>query len=73
MSVGIRKFTEEYENALQMIQNIGMDKNILVDNIFLDNYVRLEIGNLNDINGLSLINNLGVRPINQDEIQVLKM
>ena len=72
VSVGIRKFTEEYENALQMIQNIGMDKNILVDNIFLDNYVRLEIGNLNDINGLSLINNLGVRPINQDEIQVLK-
>ena len=34
VSVGIKKGTEEYESALQIIQSIGLNKNILVDNIF---------------------------------------
>lgn len=72
VSVGIKKGTEEYESALQIIQNIGLNKNILVDNIFLDDYVRLEIGNLDDINSLSIFNNLGTRSINQREIEALR-
>lgn len=72
VSVGIKKGTEEYESALQIIQNIGLNKNILVDNIFLDDYVRLEIGNLDDINSLSIFNNLGTRSINQREIGALR-
>lgn len=72
VSVGIKKETEEYESALQIIQSIGLNKNILVDNIFLDDYVRLEIGNLDDINSLSIFNNLGTRSINQREIEALR-
>lgn len=72
VSVGIKKGTEEYESALQIIQSIGLNKNILVDNIFLDDYVRLEIGNLDDINSLSIFNNLGTRSINQREIEALR-
>lgn len=72
VSVGIKKGTEEYESALQIIQSIGLNKNILVDNIFLDDYVRLEIGDLDDINSLSIFNNLGTRSINQREIEALR-
>ena len=72
LSVGIKKGTEEYESALQIIQSIGLNKNILVDNIFLDDYVRLEIGNFDDINSLSIFNNLGTRSINQREIEALR-
>ena len=72
VSVGIKKGTEEYESALQIIQSIGLNKNILVDNIFLDDYVRLEIGNLDDINSLSIFNNLGTRSINQREIEAFR-
>lgn len=72
VSVGIKKGTKEYESALQIIQSIGLNKNILVDNIFLDDYVRLEIGNLDDINSLSIFNNLGTRSINQREIEALR-
>ena len=72
VSVGIKKGTEEYESALQIIQSVGLNKNILVDNIFLDDYVRLEIGNLDDINSLSIFNNLGTRSIKQREIEALR-
>ena len=50
----------------------GLNKNILVYNNFLDDYVRLEIGNLDDINSLSIFNNLGTRSINQREIEALR-
>ena len=72
VSVGIKKGTEEYESALQIIQSVGLNKNILVDNIFLDDYVRLEIGNLDDINSLTIFNNLGTRSIKQREIEALR-
>lgn len=72
LSVGIKKGTQEYENALQIMQSVGLSKNMLVDNLFLDDYVYLEIENLKDINSKVIINNHDIRAINQNETEALR-
>ena len=72
LSVGIKKGTQEYENALQIMQSVGLSKNMLVDNLFLDDFVYLEIENLKDINSKVIINNHDIRAINQNETEALR-
>ena len=48
------------------------NKNMLVDNLFLDDYVYLEIENLKDINSKVIINNHDIRAINQNETEALR-
>lgn len=59
---GIRKDSENYQTALELLQNANLSPNMLVDNIFNEEYARLNLSSENNINKIAneLKLNLGI-------------
>lgn len=72
VAVGIKRDSADYFKATQLLQTVGLSNNILVANEFLQDYVKLEIRNVDAISQLSIINDKISRPINQKEVDILK-
>lgn len=68
--VGINKDSVEYKNALTLLTSTGLPiKGVFICNPALDNYVRLNITSIEDIESLSLINGLTGNSIPLSDIQ----
>ena len=70
--IGIRKDSEEYNKAVYMLESIGIDKEFLVPNEFLDGYVKLPVGNEQAIEELQFPIGTGKYHLSIDQIHVCK-
>ena len=71
--VGIKKDSEEYGKAVELVQGIGIDDSVLVSNELLDGYVRLALCSKESIRKLYIANKTTqTRVINDEEIKVLE-
>lgn len=70
--VGIEKNSEIYKRAEKYLENIALNKSILVDNECLNGYVRLPIVEIKDVSRLQVTNADGLRLINDAEKEVLE-
>lgn len=68
--VGIKKGSEEHKKAAELLSTVNIGLNGLVDNYFLDGYVRLEIVNKNHIDSLKIADSEGVHNIRPDEKKI---
>lgn len=60
ITIGIKKDSEEYQNAITILRNNKLlFPNLLVENYLLPGYVRVNIRNLDDVNTLSIIHTMG--------------
>mgnify|MGYP000333909763 FL=1 len=65
--VGIRKESEEYKSAVELLKSIKIGEYGLRNNIFLDGYVRLDLVNKAHIDDLLISNSEGVHKIKTEE------
>lgn len=68
--VGIKKGSEEHKKAVELLSTVNIGRSGLVDNYFLDGYVRLEIVNKNHIDSLKIADSEGVHNIRPDEKKI---
>lgn len=68
--VGIKKGSEEHKKAVELLSTVNIGLSGLVDNYFLDGYVRLEIVNKNHIDSLKIADSEGVHNIRPDEKKI---
>ncbi len=68
--VGIRKESEEYKSAVELLKLIKIGEYGLRNNIFLDGYVRLDLVNKAHIDDLLISNSEGVHKIKTEEKNV---
>lgn len=60
ITIGIKKDSEEYQNAITILRNNKLlFPNLLVENYLLPGYVRVNIGDLDAVNTLSIIHTMG--------------
>ena len=60
ITIGIKKDSEEYQNAITILRNNELlFPKLLVENYLLPGYVRVNIGNLDAVNTLSIIHTMG--------------
>ncbi len=75
-SLGLKKASEQYSEAIEKLTLVGLPKNILVSNEINEEYVRLEIFDKKAISKLSIIiNDNGISsivPLNSAQIAVLE-
>ena len=78
-AAGIKIESEDYQKALTLLSEVGLNKNILIPNQLLDGYVKLPVVNKDAIKDISLIrsttnsgNAVAIsRAVNEREISVL--
>ena len=68
--VGIRKESEEYKSAVELMKSIKIGEYGLRNNILLDGYVRLDLVNKAHIDDLLISNSEGVHKIKTEEKNV---
>lgn len=77
---GIKKGTEKYETAKEMLRKEGIPESILVDNELLEGYVRLPVVSANEISNIvmlmfQIVDGCAVQnevPFNENQQKVLK-
>lgn len=73
--VGIKKESEEYSTALDILNSHNMPNNVLIDHELLEGYVRLKINQKNEIDRLAFIINgqeqMQSRPLTDEEKKCL--
>ncbi len=71
--VGIKIDSDEYKRAIELIQKAGIPTKILVENEFIDGFVRLEIATKESIKDLIITNDItSSRPLSEVEIEALE-
>lgn len=70
--VGIGKNTENYKKAINLLETNHMSKSVLVENNFLEEYVRLQVANKEQIRVLEYTDSNGKRKLYDYEIEVLE-
>lgn len=70
--VGIKKHSDEHEKTLKILDGLGLNKGVLLENELLEGYVRLGIPQKNKISDLIIENSTGDRAINENEIKGLE-
>lgn len=67
LCTGIEKNSDNYRQAIDLLKRYNMS-NILVDHELIDNFVRLPLSGIAQIEELSMVNQIGVNvPLSQDE------
>lgn len=76
ITIGIKKDSEEYRNAVTILKDNDLFiPNLLVENYLLPDYVRVNIGNFEDINTRSFIRTFGsasISPMSEQQKSVIK-
>lgn len=70
--IGIEKNTENYKKAIDLLEKNHMSKSVLVENEFLEGYVKLQVANKKQIKVLEYIDSNGKRKLYDYEIEVLE-
>lgn len=69
--IGIKKQSDNYKRALDLLADINLSQEVLISNPFLDGYVCLPIYNKDAINDMELVTTNGTRNLNKKEIDIL--
>lgn len=69
--IGIKKQSDNYKRALDLLANINLNQRALIDNPFLEGYVCLPVHNKDGIQNIELINSNGTRTLEKKELDVL--
>lgn len=69
--IGIKKQSDNYMQAIDLLANIKLSQNVLIDNPFLEGYVYLPIYNKDAIRNMEFVNANGRRNLNEKEVDAL--